>query len=137
MRCTHFAGANNKIIHCDVGEIVYKSNKGFILKLKSRCHGEYHKCKLYKRHNAKTVGAVCENYIRKTTATIYCKHGIVCYSNPQSIESYYINKCCSEYGHKTCENNPQKEFYVEQQKKKKISFIDDINFSWRNRKGVV
>jgi hypothetical protein len=134
--CPHFLGLENLTIKCTVNDKQYKSICGCEAKVRTRCKSEYNKCSLYKRHNAESVGAVCSEYLCKSSVLIYCKNGSYSSSNKKSLLSYYSNKCCSEYGHKTCCNYPNKVEHKEQ-KKQQISFIDEIIFSWKHRKGAV
>jgi hypothetical protein len=136
MQCPYFRGLENRIVNCEFRNFAYETIAAAKLRLKTRCHGQFEKCNHYRCHQEKHSGVACPEYIHKSKHTIYCKKGQVTYQKQHETTTYYLNKCCSDTGHKTCCNNPNKVEHKEQ-KKQQISFIDEIIFTWKHRKGAV
>jgi uncharacterized Fe-S cluster-containing MiaB family protein len=110
----------------------YDSGQTARQKIRTRCNGEYSKCKHYKLHKARNNDIACHEFLHKSKNTIYCKSGNIVHDKESQTLTYYMNKCCSMTGHKTCCNYPQQ--VIKKQDKpdaeKIISWIDSIYKIW-------
>ena len=129
MQCPHYLGRENYIVKCEFRDFVYLEIANTTQKIKTRCNGEYTKCKHYRLHKGRNNDIACPEFLHKSNAAIYCKNGDMTYSRKGIAMTYYMNKCCSVTGHKSCCNYPKEDIKM-QPAEKKIGWMDSIYQKW-------